>query len=391
MHAIELFSIGVETHHPLLTQKRADLIKTAVVFEFQTPQETVATDGQQQITQALLQTLEQALQVRQHRPRGHGGEDDAVFHGAVETQAQVRMHLLDGPHVVLLVDPHCQRVRGEDPVIELRHRHADVPGVLGGGRLGIEFEDPAQGAVGPGDHQLFGAGQHVVGGEHFEIQPGIDQHHHGRAAVELAIEVHMGMGQVVIVAGRAAEMRNVAQCRAQGRQDHFFTAGQAIEQGQGKAVALDRGQGVAATATDQALDHLLGVDQAEVFHLVDQLDRDGKVPMIEAHRCHAIASIAQRGDFPGAGAAHQANAAEALLQGLAQRLQVVLGGTEEQHEPQVRVQQLSCQFLRDLPGIGGLGHCTDDAFALLHPYLPQVRVYEARVYEVCGGRRMLLG
>src|SRR5690349_4587271 len=97
VHAIELFSIGVETHHPLLTQKRADLIKTAVVFELQTPQETVATDGQQQIPQALLQPLEQALQVRQHRPRGHGGEDDAVFHGAVETQAQVRMHLLDGP------------------------------------------------------------------------------------------------------------------------------------------------------------------------------------------------------------------------------------------------------------------------------------------------------
>ncbi|MNI70079.1 hypothetical protein D3C73_1258680 [compost metagenome] len=136
---------------------------------------------------------------------------------------------------------------------------------------------------------------------------------------------------------------------------------------------------------------MLGVDQAEVLHLVDQLDRDGKVPMIETHRRHAIASVAQRGDFPGAGAAHQANAAEALLQGLAQRLQVVLGGTEEQHEPQVRMQQLSCQFLRDLPGIGGLGHCTDDAFALLHPYLPQVRVYEARVYEVCEVRRMLLG
>jgi hypothetical protein len=116
-----------------------------------------------------------------------------------------------------------------------------------------------------------------MGGEHFEVQPGIDQHHHRRAAVECAVEVHMGVGQVVVVAGRSAEMRNIAQGRAEGREHHFFAAGQAIEQGQGEAVALDRRQGIAATAADQALDHLLGVDQAEAFHLVDQFGGDGKV------------------------------------------------------------------------------------------------------------------
>ncbi len=186
----------------------------------------------------------------------------------------------------------------------------------------------------------------MVGGEDFEVQPGIDQHHHHRrAAVKFAAEIHMGVGQVVVVAGRSAEMRNVAQRRAQGRQNHFFTTGQAIEQGQGKAVALDRRQGVTATATDQSLDHLLGIDQAEMLHLVDQFGGDGKVPMIEPHRRHAAAAIALGGDFSGTGAAHQANAAEALLQRLPQRLQVVLGGTEEQHETQVGVQELSRQIL----------------------------------------------
>jgi hypothetical protein len=42
--------------------------------------------------------------------------------------------------------------------------------------------------------------------------------------------------------------------------------------------------------------------------------------------------------------------AEALLQGLAQRLQVVFGGAEEQHEAQVRMQQLPRQVLGGLPG-----------------------------------------
>lgn len=65
-------------------------------------------------------------------------------------------------------------------------------------------------------------------------------------------------------------MRDIAERRAEGREHHFFTAGQAVEQGQGEGVALDRRQGVAATAAHQAFDHVLGVDQAEVFDLVDQ-------------------------------------------------------------------------------------------------------------------------
>ncbi|MCY1186796.1 hypothetical protein D9M73_277050 [compost metagenome] len=90
--------------------------------------------------------------------------------------------------------------------------------------------------------------------------------------------------------------------------------------------------------------------------------------MVEPYRRHAIAAVAQRGDFAGAGATDQANAAKTLLQGLAQCLQVVFGGAEEQHEAQVRVQQLPRQFLGCQPGIGGLGHGTDHTvvMSLLH-------------------------
>jgi hypothetical protein len=59
----------------------------------------------------------------------------------------------------------------------------------------------------------------------------------------------------------------------------------------------------------------------------------------------------------------------------------------------MRMQQLPRQFLSHLFGIGRLGHCTDDTFALnlLHRRLPQVRMYEVGVYEGYGLPRMLLG
>ena len=130
----------------------------------------------------------------------------------------------------------------------------------------------------------------------------------------------MSGGEEVVVTGRTAEVRNVAKRGTEGGEHHFFTTGQTIEQGQGEGIALDRRQGVAATAADETFDHLLGVDQAEVFHLVDQFGGDGKVRVVKAHCRDAITAIAFRRDLAGTGAAHHPYAAEALLQGLAQGL-----------------------------------------------------------------------
>ncbi len=65
MHAIELFSIGVEPHHPLFAQELADLLQAAAIFQLQAPEKAIAADGQQQITETGLQTVEQRLQVLQ--------------------------------------------------------------------------------------------------------------------------------------------------------------------------------------------------------------------------------------------------------------------------------------------------------------------------------------
>mgnify|MGYP006178844993 CR=1 FL=1 len=61
-------------------------------------------------------------------------------------------------------------------------------------------------------------------------------------------------------------------------------------------------------------------------------------------------------------------AAEMLLQRRAETLQVVFGGAEEQHEAQVGMDQLPCQFLRHQFDIAGAGHGGDDAVGhfLLH-------------------------
>lgn len=69
VHAIELFSVGVEADHPLLAQERADRLQAVVGLQFQPPQETITTDGQQQRSETLVQAIEQLVQVRQQRAR----------------------------------------------------------------------------------------------------------------------------------------------------------------------------------------------------------------------------------------------------------------------------------------------------------------------------------
>src|SRR3546814_14787511 len=67
VHAIELFTIGVEAHHTMVAQELADLLQATAVFQLQAPKKTVAADGQQQVTQTLLQAAEQFLQVVQKK------------------------------------------------------------------------------------------------------------------------------------------------------------------------------------------------------------------------------------------------------------------------------------------------------------------------------------
>ncbi|MNN10480.1 hypothetical protein D3C81_1234030 [compost metagenome] len=86
--------------------------------------------------------------------------------------------------------------------------------------------------------------------------------------------------------------------------------------------------------------------------------------MIETQGGNAAPAIAVGGQFTGTGATGQADAPEALLQGLGQGWQVVLGGAEEQHKAQVRVQQLAGQLLGGELGGAGPRHGTDHPLGL---------------------------
>lgn len=323
-----------------------------------------------------MEAAELRLQVGQQRAGAHRGENDAVLHRTVERQAQVLVGLLDRAHVIAFVDPHRQRMRGEQGEIQRLRCHPDQPGVFQRRRLGVEFVDPPAAAVGAGHYQLFGARHHVMGGEDLEVQPGVDQHHHCRPGMELALVVDMGVGQVPVVAGRATEMRDRAERRAKRGEHHLFAAGQAVEQGQGEAVVLDRRQAAAATAGHQGLDHLLRVQQAEALHFVDQRAADGEAAHVEAHRADAAAPVARRSDLAGCGAADQVDAAEVAFEHLGKGRQVVFRGTEEQHEAQVRMDKLARQVLGHHFDVARAGHAPADPFPLpfVHARSPSFRL-----------------
>ena len=372
MHAIELLSVGVEADHLLAAEKRGGSLRVTADLQLQAPQEAVATDGQQRRSEALVEAAELRLQVGQQRAGAHRGENDAVLHRTVERQAQVLVGLLDRAHVIAFVDPHRQRMRGEQGEIQRLRRHPDQPGVFQRSRLGVEFVDPPAAAVGAGHHQLLGARHHVMGGEDLEVQPGVDQHHHCRPGMELALVVDMGVGQVPVVAGRATEMRDRAERRAKRGEHHLFAAGQAVEQGQGETVVLDRRQAAAATAGHQGLDHLLRVQQAEALHFVDQRAADGEAAHVEAHRADAAAPVARRSDLAGCGAADQVDAAEVAFEHLGKGRQVVFRGTEEQHEAQVRMDKLARQVLGHHFDVARAGHAPADPFPC-PSYMPAPR------------------
>src|SRR5690606_2687916 len=121
--------------------------------------------------------------------------------------------------------------------------------------------------------------------------------------MEYALVVDMGMLLVIGAASRPAEVRDTPQRCPQGREYHLLAAGQAIEQGQGEGVVLDRRDCRLATMAEHLFDRRLGIHQAEVSQGADQGAVDGERAAIEANRADAASSIPLGGDFAGTGAA----------------------------------------------------------------------------------------
>ncbi len=275
----------------------------------------------------------------------HGGEHDAVFHRAIERQAEVVVDALNGAGVVVVVDAHGQRVAGEHHVVQLRHRHADQAGVGFRRRFRVEFLDHAPFGVGGGDHQLHRGRAQVVEAEHFEIQRAVDHQHHGGVAVEGAVAVDVGAGQPVVVAGGAAQAGDAAERRIEGGEHQLFVHREAVQQGEHEGVVgVDPRHGRGAALAQQAVGELLGVGQAEAVEPLDQARTHREETAVEADGDDGAAVVAAAGDLAGGGAAAQGQIAEGFGEGAGQAVEPVVDGAEEQHATEMIVPQLCGQL-----------------------------------------------
>ena len=177
-----------------------------------------------------------------------------------------------------------------------------------------------------------------MGGEHLKIQPSVDHHHHRSAGHKAALIVNVGVAQVIVVTGRAAEMGDAAERGAEGVKNQLFAAGQAVEQRQGKGVILDRRQVDLPTVTKHPLYRLLRFDQAEAVQCADQRAVHGKGTQVQPNRADAATTITFGADFASGGAAQQHDAAKVLIQRGRQLVERIFRRAEEQHAAQMRVQ-----------------------------------------------------
>src|SRR5690606_19516350 len=147
------------------------------------------------------------------------------------------------------------------------------------------------------------------------------------------------------------------------------------------------------TGAAQPLHQLLGIDQAETLHFVDQLAGDREAAVVEADGADATAAVALGGDLPRRGAAHQAHAAEVLLQRIAQGRQIVFGRAEEQHETEVRMDQLARQVLGHRLDQPRFGHCRAYHLRLLFTHAPSSRPIRIGLtpflVRACGTKMLL--
>ncbi len=158
------------------------------------------------------------------------GQHDAVVDGAEERQRAVGMHLLDRAAVIFAADLHHHRMRGEAERRQVLRDDADRSGIFLRGVGGVEFAHDAVIGIGRGHHQLLVGGDEIVGLEDVERNFRGDQHDDGAVGGDLAVRDQPGRLEFQIVAGRAADQRNVVQPPMDGRGHRFLGIGQAVDE-----------------------------------------------------------------------------------------------------------------------------------------------------------------
>ena len=77
----------------------------------------------------------------------------------------------------------------------------------------------------------------MLGAEHGEAAHRVDQHQHGGVGVEPAIMQDPGLLELQVVAGRAAEQRDIAERRIEGADHRLLADRQAVDQEQRELAA----------------------------------------------------------------------------------------------------------------------------------------------------------
>ena len=309
-----MLTIGVKADDAVFHQEFRGIVEGVEVLCLEAAQETVATNGDQRRADALLDVGEALLQVGQYRLRRHGGEHDAVADGAVEGEAEVVVNPLDGAHVVVVAEFDRERVQGKVLGGEFGDRLADEASIGLGGGFGIQLKNRACGGVGLGDDEFLRQRLHVVGGEHFERQGSVKQHHDGSRGVKGALGVNMGVGEVDVVASGAAKVRNAAEGGIEGKQYLFFFTGQAVDKGECEKVALCGQVALGFGVKDKLVEVLLGLWQGVVVECFYQAGADGEADAAEADGTDTVLTVALGSEFAGGGAAGEFDIREAMAQ-----------------------------------------------------------------------------
>ena len=109
-------------------------------------------------------------------------------------------------------------------------RHADRRGEFVRGGAGVELVHDAAVGIGRGDDQLLAGRHEILGLEDVEGDVRRDQHDDGAVGSDLAVGDQRRRLELQIVAGRAADQRNVVEAPVDGRCDRFLGIGQAVDE-----------------------------------------------------------------------------------------------------------------------------------------------------------------
>ena len=200
MHAAELFSIGVETHGIVIPKNICNPILKVIVDNLQSAQNAVPTQYELRGTNLRADLAEGLFQVLHQVYAACHPQHQALFDGAKESHAVVRIHFLNRTDVVVAVNQHdygrfCEALR-----VQLAQLNVQKSRVLLGSWQAIDLlYDPARAICLCDDQPLF-CGDEMLALENLEGQRSGDQGQRSAVGPEAAVYKYGGLAKFKAVA-----------------------------------------------------------------------------------------------------------------------------------------------------------------------------------------------